>query len=293
MKDYFGYEGKVCVVTGAASGMGKATAELLVELGAKVYALDWAEINIDGLAKAVHVDLSKKESIEEAFKQVPEHVDCYFGIAGVSGATTDFVTTTKIDLLSNKHICEEILNHRMSKGGAIAFITSTGGNGWENPDNKQYYLPVVNAKSWEDAVALLESSILSHLPGSLGYSFSKLAMNYYTAKLQATFAAEGIRVNSVLPGSTDTGLTSDFVKMAGGEEALLSHTGYAKRLATSQEMAEPIVFLNSEMASYISGELLAVDFGCTAEERAEIAPPAMPMTFAQIVTTMQQRSQQM
>lgn len=292
MKDYFGYKNKACVVTGAASGMGKATAELLVELGADVYALDWAEVKVTGIAKSIHTDLSKKESIDEAFAQMPGHVDCYFGIAGVSGATTDFVTTTKIDLLSNKYICEEILPNRMSNGGAIAFITSTGGNGWENPNNKKYYLPIVNAKSWEEAVNLLENSILVHLPGALGYSFSKLAMNYYTAKLQATYAVKGIRVNSVLPGSTDTGLTSDFVKMAGGEDALLSHTGYAKRLATSREMAEPIVFLNSEMASYISGELLAVDYGCTAEERAELAPPAMLMDFAQIVEMMQQRAQQ-
>ena len=48
MKDYLGYTGKVCVVTGAASGMGKATAEMLVDLGAMVYALDWAEVKVEG-----------------------------------------------------------------------------------------------------------------------------------------------------------------------------------------------------------------------------------------------------
>ena len=48
MKDYLGYTGKVCVVTGAASGMGKATAEMLVDLGARVYALDWAEVKVEG-----------------------------------------------------------------------------------------------------------------------------------------------------------------------------------------------------------------------------------------------------
>ena len=49
MKDYLGYTGKVCVVTGAASGMGKATAEMLVDLGAMVYALDWAEVKVEGI----------------------------------------------------------------------------------------------------------------------------------------------------------------------------------------------------------------------------------------------------
>ena len=60
MKNLFGYEGKTVVVTGAASGMGKATAELLVELGANVYALDWAEVKVDGIVKYIHTDLSKK-----------------------------------------------------------------------------------------------------------------------------------------------------------------------------------------------------------------------------------------
>ena len=57
MKDYLGYTGKVCVVTGAASGMGKATAEMLVDLGAMVYALDWAEVKVEGITAYLHTDL--------------------------------------------------------------------------------------------------------------------------------------------------------------------------------------------------------------------------------------------
>lgn len=71
MKDYLGYTGKVCVVTGAASGMGKATAEMLVDLGAMVYALDWAEVKVEGITAYLHTDLSKKESIDAAFAQIP------------------------------------------------------------------------------------------------------------------------------------------------------------------------------------------------------------------------------
>lgn len=206
MKDYFGYTGKVCVVTGAASGMGKATAEMLVDLGAMVYALDWAEVKVEGITAYLHTDLSKKESIDAAFAQIPDHIDCYFGIAGVSGLGTDFLTTTKIDLISNKYISECILTARMTEGGAIAYMTSTAGIGWEQEGNKRHYLPVVEAEGWDGAVAALEKTPLIHLPGNLGYSFSKLAMNYLVAKQQALFAARKIRVNAVLPGSTDTGL---------------------------------------------------------------------------------------
>lgn len=291
MKDYFGYSGKVCVVTGAASGMGRATAEMLVDLGAQVYGLDWAEVKVEGIAKYIHTDLSQKDSIDSAFEQIPTHIDSFFGVAGVSGSKTDFVTTTKIDLISNKYICEEILPSRMSEGGSIAFITSTGGNGWEKEGNKKVYLPIVQAKGWDGAVETLNKTILPHLPGTLGYPFSKLAMNYYTIQLQAEYAPKGIRVNAVLPGSTDTGLKDEFTAMAGGEEALLSHTGYAKRLAESREMAEPIVFLGSAMASYISGELLRVDYACSAEENAGIKEPAQPIDLTAVLEHIQKMGQ--
>lgn len=289
MKDYLNYAGKNVVVTGAASGMGKATTEMLVELGAHVYALDWAEVKVDGIKKSIHVDLSQKESIDHAFEELPDHIDSFFGIAGVSGSQHDFITTVKIDLLSNKYICEEYLEKRMTTDGSIAFMTSTAGNGWEREDNKSVYLPVLKAKGWDATIQALEATDLSVLPGTLGYPFSKLAMNYLTVDLQKIFAAKGIRVNAVLPGSTDTGMKDEFEKMAGGKEALLSHCGYAHRLATSMEMAGPIVFLNSDMASYISGERLIVDYAQTAEEVAGMQEVGTMISLQGILQHMLQR----
>ena len=286
MRDYFGYNGKTVVVTGVASGLGKATAEMLVELGANVYALDWAEVQVEGIAKYIHTDLSKKESIDQAFSEIPDVIDSFFGIAGVSGVSTDFLTTVKIDLISNKYICENYLTERMKENSSIAFMTSTAGIGWEEEGNKKHYLPVVESAGWEEAVAALEKTFLVHLPGNLGYSFSKLAMNYLVAKYQSLFTAKKIRVNAVLPGSTDTGLKEDFMKLTGGEENLLKYTGYAKRLAKSEEMAAPIVFLNSDMASYTSGELMIVDFGSSIEVAAELKPNPTAFTFEMLVAKM-------
>lgn len=291
MKDYFGYQGKACVVTGAASGMGKAAAEMLVDLGAKVYALDWAEVKTQGLTY-IRTDLSQKDSIDAAFAAIPAHIDCFFGIAGLSGTKTDFMTTVKVDLVSNMYVCEEILPGRMSEGGSIGFITSTGGNGWEKESNKAVYLPIVQAKTWDGAIEALNQTILPHLPGTVAYPFSKLAMNYYTIQLQAQYAPKGIRVNAVLPGSTDTGMKDEFTAMAGGEEALLSFTGYAHRLAQSREMAEPLVFLCSPMASYISGELMRVDYGCTAEQTAGLAPVGTPIDLTQLLEMIKNAPQQ-
>ncbi len=261
MKDYFGYSGKTVVVTGAASGMGKATAEMLVDLGAKVYALDWAEVKVEGIEKYIHTDLSQKESIDAAFEIIPAKVDSFFGIAGISGSKHDFLTTVKVDLLANKYICEEYLVNRMEKGGSIAFMTSTGGNGWEKESNIKHYLPIIEAKGWDAMVEATQNCSFSRMPGTLGYPFSKLAMNYYTVYVQDLFGPKGIRVNSVLPGSTITGMYDEFEAMAGGKDALLSHTGYAGRFAESEEMAAPIVFLNSDMASFMSAENMIVDWG--------------------------------
>lgn len=223
-------------------------------------------------------------------KELPKHVDSFFGIAGVSGMKNDFMTTVSIDFIANKYICEEYLIHSMTENGTIAFMTSTGGNGWEKEENKKYYLDAIASVGWDATVESILKTGFQYLPGTLGYPFAKLAMNYYTAYLQKKFASKKIRVNAVLPGSTDTGMKNEFTEMAHGEEGLLSHCGYANRLAYSKEMAGPIVFLNSQMASYASGVLMEVDYGNTIEERASIKPIQQVISLEAIHQMMQQQS---
>ena len=76
------YQNKVCVVTGAASGIGKALCEKLVALGAQVYALDRNKADIEGLSAFVETDLSDKGSIDAAFGVLPQVIDRFFGVAG-------------------------------------------------------------------------------------------------------------------------------------------------------------------------------------------------------------------
>lgn len=288
MKNYFGYEGKVCVVTGASSGMGKAAAEMLTDLGAEVYALDFNECTVEGIKKYVKVNLGDKASIDECFRELPEKIDCFFGIAGVSGVRTDFNTTVAIDLIANTYITEEYLAKRMGRGGAIAYITSTGGALWADEGNKKYYIPLIEAEGWDGRMQVLESMNLNALPGPLGYLFAKNAMNYYVAYQQSRMTEQGVRVNGLLPGSTNTGMKDEFQAAAGGEEKLLASAGHAHRLATPAEMGEPVVFLNSNMARFISGELLVVDYGCVIEEQAGLAKGAT-VTFDQIMQMIKAR----
>ena len=102
MKDYFGYKGKVCVVTGAGTGVGAATAEILVDMGAEVYTLARREVPVKGV-KEVQCDLRFKEDIDRAFQNIPDKIDCFFGCAGIFGAFSDFMTVLTVDFLANKY----------------------------------------------------------------------------------------------------------------------------------------------------------------------------------------------
>lgn len=251
------YKDKICVVTGAASGIGLATTKLLLELGAKVYALDLNELNI-GDFMSIKCDLSSKESIDIAFKKIPEHIDCFFGIAGLSGAKTNYHKTFTVNYIANKYITNEYLKSRMANGGAIVYVTSVAGSYWDKY-SKEYQL-FTRAKTWEEMMNVLDYQAKEDTIGIMAYPFSKRAMNHYMAETAIELGSKGIRVNALLPGSTDTGMKREFEVEAGGKEALLAQTGLAQRLADPEEMAKPLLFLNSDMASFISGICLTVDY---------------------------------
>lgn len=262
MKDYFGYKDKICVVTGASSGMGKAVCEMLVELGAKVYGLDRNETNNTDIT-FIKCDLSDKASIDNAFKKLPEHINSFFGVAGLSGAKTGYWTTFTVNFIANKYITDNYLDARMNSGDGICFVTSTGGLMWEKWQKE--YKAVMSCKTWDEMISFMKKVSPKDGVGIMAYSLSKRAMNYYTSLKAIELGKRGIRVNALLPGSTDTGMREEFEKMAGGKEKLLKENGAVGRLATSEEMAEPIVFLNSDMARFISGELMIVDMGHNSE----------------------------
>lgn len=287
----FNYKDKVCVVTGASSGMGKATAEMLVKEGAKVWALDIQNVKIDGV-KYVNVDLSKKESIDNAFAQVPQKVDCYFGIAGLKGLTMEFIDVANINFTANKYICKEILADRMTKGGSIAIVTSATGIGWEKEGNWKFYKAAVEAEGWDATVEAMRATKLTGSNGGMAYVYSKLAANYLVSNLQGFFGPKGIRVNALMPGDTATNFgVESGTKVTG--ESLSTFVGYAGRPATSEEMAAPLLFLNSEMASFISGSYIFADYGSCGEIMGGYKPsPTGESIEANIIHAMEARSAQ-
>ncbi len=255
MKDYFGYKSKKCIVTGASSGIGKAVCEMLVDMGAEVYALDLNECNVKGIKEFKKVNLTDKKEIDETFKNLPEKIDSFFGVAGLSGAKTDYITTFNCDYTSNFYITEKYLKERMSEGSSILYVSSTAGLNWKKYKKEQDR--IVNLKTWEEVEAKIKE--YNKYSGTMAYMYAKRCISQYAAEKSVELGKRRIRVNCVMPGSTNTGMKDEFEKMAGGKEALLDETGVAHRLATSEEMAGPIVFLNSDMASFVSGVDFCVD----------------------------------
>lgn len=258
MKDYFGYVGKICVVTGASSGMGKATTEMLVDLGAIVYALDINECQVEGIASYINCNLSNKDSIDEAFKKIPQEIDCFFGVAGLSGEKTDYITTFNCDFTANKYITLEYLTKRMTSGSSIVYVTSTAGKYWQNYMKEQ--TPVIKAEGWDNTVAKI-SKLAKIAPANFAYIFAKRCLSQFACEQSIELSKLGIRVNNVMPGATATGMKDEFERMAGGSSSLISSNGLIGRLATSEEMAMPIVFAGSNMSSFISGLDIIVDAG--------------------------------
>lgn len=267
MKDYFGYKDKICVVTGAASGMGRATCEMLLDLGARIYALDIAKVDLP-VEKSISVNIGDKSSIDSAFEEIPEKIDRFFGIAGVSGVKTDFMTTCLINFVGHKYMTETYVIPRMDEGSAIAFMGSRGGKCWR--PTIEEYKDIVEAPNWDSCVAALEEKV--NLAGQMGYGdklglkgyyFSKRMEIFYVKYLTRPLMEMGIRVNVINPGTTQTQLTAQWASIMTRQQML----GVNKtRLAKPEEMAMPIVFINSDMAGFITGVDISVDNGQNGTE---------------------------
>lgn len=260
MKDVLGYEGKNVVVTGAASGMGQAAAQLLVDVGAQVYALDIAEVSVP-VTSAIKVDMKDAASIDTALQQMPQAIYALFNCAGVPSPPFSREDTVLINFTGLRYLTESLLE-RISKGGGIASIASTAGMGWKpNLGLVKEFLALDN--SHDTATQWLREHT-KEAPD--GYGFSKQCIIVYTMSMAKELAKKGIRINCIAPSPTNSG----FMKLLTGEgeipeeavELFLPSNG---KYATGAEMGAPLVMLNSKLASFVSGNNLPVDFGYCAE----------------------------
>ena len=247
-------DGKVAIVTGAASGIGRAAALLFAEEGAKVIVADWDEAKGEevalevkgwgGEAKFVKVDVSRAEDVEMMVNTAVEgygRLDVLFNNAGVEGeqAPTADCTLENFDRVIAINLRGVFLG---MKYGIAAMVKTGGGS-------------IINNASVAGLVGFM---------GIPAYCASKGGVIQLTKTAALEYAKERVRVNVICPGVIWTPMVERF--SAAGEEVrqALEAMEPVGRFGTPEEVARLALFLASEDSSFCTGAPFVVDGGFVA-----------------------------
>jgi NAD(P)-dependent dehydrogenase (short-subunit alcohol dehydrogenase family) len=245
-------EGRIALVTGAASGLGRATARLFAEEGAHVYLADVngagaetaaAELVKAGLAaEAVTADVSLGQDVTAMFRAVNKghgRLDVLVNNAGLN-VRGDFRHLSDADWARIREVNLDGVV-RVARDGFDLLKASGRGS-------------LINV-----------ASIMAHrgLRQLTAYSATKGAVTALTRGLAVEYAPFGIRVNALCPGFVHTPLTARALKNPAFEKALVESTAL-RRLGLPEEIAKAALFLAGDDASYVTGAELAVDGGMGA-----------------------------
>jgi NAD(P)-dependent dehydrogenase (short-subunit alcohol dehydrogenase family) len=180
-----------------------------------------------------------------------------------------------VNFVGQRYMVEELLP-RIADGGSVTFISSTGGYGWEH--NMQHVGEVLACPTFEATEKWVDEHVDLFTDGQTPdlYQFSKQCVSAYVKeKTRAPeFIGRKIRINAIAPSFTSTALIKEFNLAAssdgteaGGAQVL--HNLFLKswngRAGLPEEMGYPLVFIGSDLFSYLSGQVLYIDYGMTDE----------------------------
>lgn len=246
------FAGKVVAITGAARGIGDAIAERFIGEGARVFSLDLSDPDEPRPGVTyLRADVSEPESVAEAFAGIDRgagQIDVLVNNAGVQRvALAENMSPADWSLVLNVHLtgmylcCSEAIRRMRArgKGGAIVSIASAAGS--------------------------------VGIPGRGPYSAAKAGIEGLTRVYAVEGALANIRVNAVAPGSTRTKLIEEGIKNGSIRSEWQLERIPMGRLAEPHEIADPVLYLASERASYITGHTLLVDGGWTVQGMVHVA----------------------
>src|SRR3954471_2890735 len=233
-------KGKVAIVTGAASGIGKATVELFRSEGATVVGADAAE------GADMRSDAGSESAVRALVNQVArDHggLDIIFANAGISGGFATIAEQTEQDWA-------DIL--RVNLIGPFLAIKYAG--------------PVIAQRGGGSIVCTASVAGLRSGAGGAAYSASKAGVINLVQTAAQQLSGSGVRVNAICPGLIETGMTQPLYELARstGREQRLGELNPLQRGGEPQEIAKAALFLCSNGASYVNGTALVVDGGLSS-----------------------------
>jgi NAD(P)-dependent dehydrogenase (short-subunit alcohol dehydrogenase family) len=243
-------EGKTIIVTGAASGIGAATAALVASQGAKVISVD---INrpVQPVGDFMRADLSDKASIDALVAALPAGAH---GLANVAGLppTRPAEAVVAVNLVGLKYLTMSLVP-KLADGASIVNLASLAGLGW--PDAKA----AIDASEQLDFAGVPAFCKAHGIVGARSYFFSKEALIVWTMKNRWTWRARGIRMNAVSPGPVETPILKDFLETLGARAEEDMRT--MDRPGRPDDIAPVVAFLLSDASAWIRGTNIPVDGG--------------------------------
>jgi NAD(P)-dependent dehydrogenase (short-subunit alcohol dehydrogenase family) len=269
------FTGKRAVVTGAASGMGLATIRYLAELGAEIVALDVGEVE-DGPWTALRVDIGDRASVDAAAAAIEGPIHALINVAGVAGGRGREKPAMMVNFFGLRHLTD-LLVPKLPPGSAIVNVSSLAG--YRYAIDRSELEPMLALESMEAAAEWLDEE--DNQSRFNGYGTSKQLLNLWTVLRCKELADErGIRINVVGPGTTDTPLLGAFkanaVERTGSDAGVEAAKGFLGRYAHAEDQAAACVFLASDAAAMITGQVIYVDGGMAGAMQAGVlATPAV------------------
>lgn len=244
------------VLTGAASGIGDATARRLLNRGHKVISLD-LKAPAATIQAHHHCDLSDPASIDAAVARIDGPISSLLNVAGVPG-TAGPEQTMRVNTFGLRHLTEALWD-RLVDGGTVVNVASIAGNNWRK--RRELIRDLLNTAGFEAAVEWWREH--GETIGVDAYTFSKEAVVVYTMRLAGKGLSRGIRVNDVGPGPVDTAILPDFAEQT-GQEMMQHMIDQVGRPARPDDIAEALVVLAEAEIGWLNGQHIIVDGGLMA-----------------------------
>lgn len=241
---------KNVVVTGAASGIGKSTAQKFLDLGHKVWGLDLNAVENQNV-NYVYANLTNRSGMAEVAQQLPSRIDVLVNAAGVSGLLP-IPTVLDVNFYGLRALTRE-LAPRIAQGGVVVNIASTSGWFWR--DHLDDLLPIIQAESTEEIQSVVAERVRD---GYGAYARSKEAVVVWSAIAAQEYLGK-FRINSVSPGPVQTPLLDEFYEAMGHEELDPLTARAGGRNGYPEEIADVVLFLASDGARWINGTDVPVD----------------------------------